>query len=287
MKRKLEKVAYILLILVPICVFLYCGWQLFDYFAEGTKTEKEYQDLANVMQQAQPKEDPAKPTFDWSSLDQMPIEEIVEMPESPYVTVTDSETGKVTVMLPEFEPLYAINPDVIGWITIDDTNIDYPVVQRKDKKDYYLYRDFYGRQVARGCIYADEDCDLLEPSDNVILYGHMMKDGTMFEDLSNYTSKKFWQEHPFIHFYTLLRRHSYQIVCVFKTTANVGEGFAYYQFIDAESPEATAEFWKNCRANAFYDTGLELNHGDKLLTLSTCEYTLTNGRLVVVAKRID
>ena len=287
MRRTLGKTAYILLILVLVCVFLYCGWRLYAYFSEGAKTEKEYDDLSEILHQAQPSEDPAKPTFDWSLLDRLPAEEIVELPESPFVIVTDEESGKATMMLREFEELFAINPDIIGWISIDGTNIDYPVVQKPEQKDYYLYRDFYGKQVARGCIYADEECDVLKPSDNVVIYGHMMQDGSMFEDLSNYTRKSFWQDHQFIRFDTLLRRNTYQIVCVFKTTASIGEGFAYHQFIDAQSDGDWEEFWTNCRANAFYDTGLELNPGDKIITLSTCEYTLTNGRLVIVAKRID
>ncbi len=287
MKRMLGKAAYILLILVLVCVFLYCGWRLLDYFSEGAKTEKEYDNLSDIMQQAKPTEDPAKPTFDWSALERLPVEELVEMPESPYVTVTHSETGKVEVMLPEFAELFAINPDIIGWISIDGTHIDYPVVQRKDKQDYYLYRDFYGRQVMRGCIYADEDCDVLRPSDNVVIYGHMMQDYSMFADLANYTSKKYWQEHPFIQFNTLRSRNTYQIICVFKTTATAGEGFAYHQFIDAQEDSDWDAFWSGCRENAFYDTGLDLDYDDKIITLSTCEYTLTNGRLVVVAKRID
>ena len=190
-------------------------------------------------------------------------------------------------MLPEFEELYAINPDVVGWISIPDTNINYPVVQRKDKTDYYLYRDFHGKQVARGCIYVREECDVFAPSDNIVIYGHMMKDGTMFADLAKYTRKKYWQEHPYIQFDTLRARHSYEIICVFRTSATVGEGFSYHLFVDAEYDSDLDEFWTNCRKNAYYDTGLEPRYGDKLITLSTCEYSLTNGRLVIVARRVD
>lgn len=286
MRRPLGKIAYILLILVLLWVFFYCAWQLYAYFSESRETQGAYNELSDIVQQARPTEDPAAPTFDWSSLERLPDEEVIEMPESPYVTVKDPETGTVMVMLPEFEELYAINPDIVGWISIPDTNIDYPVVQRKDATDHYLYRDFYGNQVARGCIYVREQCDVFAPSDNVVIYGHMMKDGTMFADLSKYASKSYWQEHQFIQFDTLRARHTYQIICVFKTTATVGEGFAYHQFIDAQYDSDLDEFWRNCRENAFYDTGLEPRYGDKLITLSTCEYTQTNGRLVIVAKRI-
>lgn len=281
--KGMKKGVYIALILVLLCVFFYCGWQLFQYYSEGAQTQSQYDQLADIMHQA----DPTAPTFDWSILDRLPIEEVIEMPDSPYIAVAHPETGKTVIMLPEYKELFDINPDIVGWITIEGTAIDYPVVQRKEEKNYYLYRTFQGQRLARGCIYADEKCDLFRPSDNVILYGHMMNDGTMFEDLSNYTRKNFWQEHQLIQFNTLQARHTYQVICVFKTTASSGEGFAYHMFVDAEYDSDWADFWEGCRENAFYDTGLDLFPGDKLLTLSTCEYTLNNGRLVVVAKRID
>lgn len=287
MKKTIEKAVFFLLVLVLLCVFFYCGWRLFSYFNEGAKTQAEYDDLSDMIQQARPTADPSAPTFDWSTLERLPEEEIIQMPDSPYITVMNPDTGKVAVMLPEFEELYQINSDIVGWISIDGTRINYPVVQRKDINDYYLYRDFYGKQVARGCLYVEEDCDVFAPSDNVIIYGHMMQDGSMFADLSKYTSKKYWQDHQFIQFDTLRSRHSYQIVCVFKTTATAGEGFAYHKFIYAQDDAEWEAFWQSCREHAFYDTGLDLYPGDQIITLSTCEYTLTNGRLVIVAKLAD
>lgn len=287
MKKALGKTAYILLITVLICAFLYSGWQLVDYFTKSVKTEKAYDGLSDIMHQAQPTEEVEAPDFDWSLLDRMPVEALVEMPESPYVTVVDEETGKVTVMLPEFQELFAINPDIVGWISIDDTEIDYPVMQRCEEKDYYLHRDFYGKKEARGCIYVDEKCDVFAPSDNVLIYGHRMLDGSMFDDLFNYSKKEFWEAHPFIQFNTLRRRQTYQIICVVKTTASVGLGFPYNQFVDAFEDAEWDEYWNNCRQNAYYDTGLELEYDDKIITLSTCEYSQHNGRLLVIAKRID
>jgi len=287
MKKQLEKILYIVIILVSLCIFVACAWKLIAYFSEGIKTQSAYNDLSDIVAQARPTEDPSATTPDWNYFETIPEEEIATLPESPYVSVTDPETGDVTVMLPEFKDLYEINPDLVGWISIPNTNVNYPVVQRKDKQDYYLYRDFYGNQVARGCIYVREQCDVFSPSDNVVIYGHRMKDGTMFADLSYYTSKQYWQEHQFIQFDTLRARHTYQIICVFRTTATTGEGFAYHQFVDAAYDSELDDFWSSCRRNAYYDTGLEPRYGDKLITLSTCEYSLTNGRLVIVAKRIN
>lgn len=287
MKRQLFRILYILVILVLLCIFLWCAWKLYAYFSEGIKTQSEYNALSEIVQQARPTEDSTAPTYDWAALETLAPEEITTMPSSPYVSVENPQTGEVTLMLPEYEELYAINPDIVGWISIPGTKVDYPVVQRKDTTDYYLYRDFYGNQVARGCIYVREQCDVFSPSDNIVIYGHRMQDGTMFADLAKYTSKTYWQEHPYIQFDTLRARHAYEIICVFRTTATKGEGFSYHQFVDAEYDSDLDEFWANCQKNAYYDTGLDPRYGDKLITLSTCEYTLTNGRLVIVARRID
>ncbi len=287
MKRLLFKTIYILVILVLLCVFLVCAWKLYHYFSESIKTQHSYNELLEIIDNARPTADPTAPSIDWSDLETLPQEDLETLPQSPYVSVQNPNTGDAVLMLPEFEELYKINPDIVGWISIPDTIVDYPVVQRKDKTDYYLYRDFHGNQVARGCIYVREQCDVYAPSDNVVIYGHRMQDGTMFADLAKYTSKSFWQEHPYIQFDTLRARHTYEIICVFRTSATVGEGFSYHLFVDAEYDSDLDEFWSNCRKTAYYDTGLSPRYGDKLITLSTCEYSLTNGRLVVVARRIS
>lgn len=287
MKKRISKIVYILLIILLLLIFLICSWKLYEYFSEGIKTQSAYNELSQLVDQARPTEDPNMPTMDWSAVETLPEEALATDPDSPYISVVDPNTGEAVLMLPEFEEPYGINSDIVGWLHIPDTNIDYPVVQRKDKTDYYIYRDFYGRQVMRGCLYVREQCDVFRPSDNVVIYGHMMQDGTMFADLANYTSKKYWQDHQYIQFDTLRGRHTYQVICVFKTTATAGKGFPYHLFVDGEYDSDLDEFWVKCRENAFYDTGLEPRYGDKLLTLSTCEYTLTNGRLVVVAKRIS
>ena len=206
-------------------------------------------------------------------------------PDSPTLPTVPPEQGHV--ILPEYAKLYLRNNDLVGWITIEGTNINYPVMQSPAEQNYYLYKNFDGEYSVRGSIYADEDCDVFTPSDNVVLYGHHMQDGSMFSALNNFDAKSYWQERKYITFNTLLERHTYEIIAVFKTSASVGEGFRYHQFINAETEEEFNDFVATCKRLAFYDTGVSAEYGDKLITLSTCEYTLTNGRLVVVAKRVD
>ena len=126
------------------------------------------------------------------------------------------------------------------------------------------------------------------PSDNVVIYGHHMKNGSMFADLEKFKSKEFWQEHKTISFSTVTDRYEYEIVAVFKTVVYTDspDSFKYYHFVNAETPEDFSAFIEKCRELSLYDTGVSAEYGDKLITLSTCEYSRTNGRFVVVAKRI-
>jgi sortase B len=114
-----------------------------------------------------------------------------------------------------------------------------------------------------------------------------MMDGSMFNNLLRYDEKKAWEKNSIIQFDTLYEKHEYEIFAVFKTTASIGEGFSYHQFVDAQSEEEFDKFIATCKQLAFYDTGITPEYGDKVICLSTCEYTLVNGRFVVCAVRIS
>lgn len=211
-----------------------------------------------------------------------------DSPDTPGLSTapTDEAVAEQT-MLPEYEALYNMNPDIVGWIHIDGTVIDYPVMQTPDRVDYYLKRNFYGMASDQGCIYVREECDFFAPSDNLTIYGHHMRDGSMFASLSSYTSRSTWEENSLIQLDTLYEYHTYQIFAVFKTTASVGKGFSYHLFADAQNEEEFQKFVSQCKSLALYDTGITPQYGDKLICLSTCDYSRTNGRLVVAAVRID
>ena len=159
--------------------------------------------------------------------------------------------------------------------------------------NYYLYRNYSGENSTRGSIYAREECDVFTPGDNVTMYGHNMKDGTMFAALNAYTDKSAWDNNSLIFFDTFnhetgeVQYHVYKIFAVFKTTANLGEGFTYQRFENAANQQEFDNFVSTCKKLSFYDTGLTPQYGDKMICLSTCEYTLDNGRLVVAAVRIS
>ena len=183
--------------------------------------------------------------------------------------------------------LYLENADMVGWIQIEGTGIDYPVMQTPADPNYYLKHNFEKSYTDYGCPFMQADCDALCPSDNLIIYGHNMKDGSMFADLAKYRSKDFWQAHKTVWFDTALGSSAYEIFAVIHTTvqADAADAFPFYRFVDAASPEEFADYVSACQARALYDTGVSAQYGDKLLTLSTCDNLTDNGRLLVIAKQ--
>lgn len=174
---------------------------------------------------------------------------------------------------------------MVGWISIAGTTVNYPVMQTPNDPNFYLKHNFEKAYSDLGVPYIQEDCDLAA-SDNLIIYGHHIKGQKMFGALESYKDKDFYEEHKSIQFDTLTEQAEYEIVAVFKTVAYSSEGFRYYDFVDAEDEKAFDEYVSKCKEFALYDTGVTAKYGDKLITLSTCEYSAQNGRLVVVAKKI-
>ena len=186
----------------------------------------------------------------------------------------------------KYAEVYAQNSDLVGWVSIPGTRIDYPVMQTKDNPDFYLKHAFDKSYSSYGVPYLAENCDI-GISDNLVLYGHHMNNGSMFSDLCKYEDEGFYREHKTIRFDTLDGYGEYEVIAAFKTVAYSEEGFQYYHFVRAEQEEDFDEFIAGCKELALYDTGVTAKYGDQLITLSTCEYSRTNGRMVVVAKRLD
>ncbi|MCI6141223.1 MAG: class B sortase [Subdoligranulum variabile] len=201
---------------------------------------------------------------------------------------TQQEISSESLVQPTSRNLYLENADMVGWILIEDTNIDYPVMQTPTDPTYYLKHDFEKHYTDYGCPFIQADCDAQAPSDNLIIYGHNMKGGSMFADLAKYRSKVFWQTHKTVWFDTGLGSRAYEIFAVIHTTvqADDADAFPFYRFVNAASPEDFAGYVSACQARALYDTGISAEYGDKLLTLSTCDNITDNGRLLVIAKRI-
>ncbi|MDE7353006.1 MAG: class B sortase [Acetatifactor sp.] len=200
---------------------------------------------------------------------------------------TLDEAREPREVLEEYKNLLNKNKKLIGWVKIDDTNIDYPVMQTVDN-EYYLNHNLNQEYDKNGSIFMDKDCDVLKPSTNFIIYGHHMKNGQMFGGLDRYASKEYYEKHPYIQFDTIYDKGTWEVMYVFRSRVYSEEEivFKYYQFIDANSEQEFDSNMREMAAMSLYDTGVTASYGDQLLTLSTCDYQEKNGRFVVVAKKI-
>ncbi len=193
-------------------------------------------------------------------------------------------------ILPEYQELYEKNSDFAGWLTLEGTAIDYPVMQAvSQSSDFYLDHDYNGKEDINGSIFLDSRNDLEEPNDNMIIYGHNMKSGMMFGDLKEYLEPAFWKEHKKVIFNTIYEKAEYEIVAVcLSKVAEDGDGeFKYYDFINAGNKKAFKRYVKNLEKLNIMDEEISLSYGDKLLTLSTCNNYTEDGRLFLVAKKCE
>lgn len=203
-------------------------------------------------------------------------------------------------MLPGAANLLELSPNVTGYISIPDTVVDYPLMQNKDDtegKEYFLEHDFYGNSSNLGSIYLDfrcnfdvvgEDGRLSEPnSDNLIVYGHNMRDGSMFGSLKDYSEKDgFYKEHPFIEINSNYKKYTYKIYGYFIADAvdTTDTRFEYWNYINFSDEDEFYGYVNEIKRRSLILTGVDVKYGDSLLTLSTCNNTISNGRLVICAR---
>ena len=190
-------------------------------------------------------------------------------------------------ILEEYQTLYNANKRFVGWIRIEDTNIDYPVMQTVDN-EYYLTHNISQENDKNGAIFLDTNCDIIKGNTNWIVYGHHMSSGKMFGTLDKYADEEFYVNHPTFQFDTIYEKGKWQVLYVFRSRVyeQTEITFKYYQFIDAASEAEFDSAMYEMAQMSLYDTGNMAAFGDRLLTLSTCDHYEQYGRFVVVAKKI-
>ena len=244
-----------IILVICIIVFLGAAGTLLNYFLTGMREQQALEDLAKLKTQRE-----------------------------------DMETDKGTV-IGKYVDLYLKNGDIIGRIQMDGTKIDYPVMWTPDDPEYYLRRDFNKEHATSGTPFMDASSDIFVPTSNFFIYGHNMKNGTMFHDLLDYDDESFYQSHKTFKFDTIYKggQGTYEIVAVGYSRIypeNSGE-FKYYQYAGITSEEDFNEFVDGVKGLSLYDTGVEPEYGDQLVTLSTCTNEDEDGRFFVVGRRTD
>ncbi len=175
------------------------------------------------------------------------------------------------------------NPDTVAFLRIEGTNICYPVMCSQEDNEYYLRKNFKKEYSVSGLPFLDNHCDI-DQTINLMIYGHHIKNGTMFQNLTYYDDEAYFEEHPQIELFTLSERRVYRIFAAFRSQVYDKESseFKYYQFFDAQSQEEYDDYVEHCKALSYYDTGITPEYGAQMITLSTCDYHVKNGRFVVV-----
>ena len=269
LKRKERKKKLVVAICIPVCTICF-GYFLF-YYQEVLKSNAEIAELIALKETTA-----AEYSNEYLAGNQVIINR------------TQKEDTEAPDILAEYKNLHNKNKKLIGWIKIDDTIIDYPVMQTVNN-EYYLNHNFNQEEDRNGCIFMDYQCDVIKGCDNMILYGHHMQSGKMFGTLNKYSSESYYEEHPKIQFDTIYEKGQYEIMYVFRSKVFSEEEitFKYYQFINAGSEQEFNSYMNEMAALSLYDTGVTAAYGDQLLTLSTCDYQENDGRFVVVAKRVN
>jgi len=257
-----------MILLIAVLVFVCSAGYIISFYAQSASNKKLSEDLASMYVEGMSEEDMAN----------------VEVPDD-----YPKDYQK------KFANLYKINSDIAGWIKIEDTQVNYPVVHYTDN-DFYLRRDFNKKNNKHGVPWLDYHDTLNPQSDNYVIYGHNMTDGQMFGELMKYKGNDglaFLKSHPIISFADVYRDNEYKIFSVFITNIDdsYGEVFYYNSYIDLKDTAEFNTFVDEVKARSYYDTSVDVRPGDQLLTLSTCSYEFgpvsdTDTRTVIVARRI-
>lgn len=263
-----------LLQILFVCIFIVCGGYFAKSMYDKSQTEKEMEYLQSLVKEDETPKKTSEPT-----------KEEINITEPTPVPTPAPEQYEANGMLSRYYALYERNNDTVGWIKINGTNIDYPVVQHSSNNLYYLNRNFDKQKSSSGIPYMDYQCT--DASDNIIIYGHNMRNGTMFHALLDYKNKSFWQKNNYIGFDTIYERRLYEIFAVFRTAVGVADEFRYWDFVIAETPDEYAQFVEQCKDLSIYETEIAPQYGEKLLTLSTCSYGAKNERFVVMARMVQ
>lgn len=258
-----------LLLAVSFVVMIYALANLMEMFLSEKRERQKIEELVQVRQAS-------------------PVETMADEGELLPLILSSDDEANVPKMLPELEPLYQRNADIAGWMKIDGTRIDYPVMQNLEDASFYLNHDFDKDENSGGLPFLDAN-SRTAGAGILLIHGHHMKNGWMFKDLIKYKQEAFYKAHSTIHFSTLYEQQAYEIIAVilsqvFRKSDDV---FKYYQIEHINTPDAFETYVDNVKQLALYDTGVTAEYGDRLIVLSTCEYSNENGRLAVIARKLN
>jgi sortase B len=220
--------------------------------------------------------DDIKIVFDEAKFNNAVAEDVID--EKTGEKSKDQEADKQTFS-DQYKQILEINENVIGWINIPETTVNYPIVKGEDNS-FYLNHSIEDKKTSRGSIFMDYRNFGDEQDVNRVLYGHNMKDGSMFHDIMAYKNSSFFDQHPYIQCYSLEEPITWQIFSVYIASAT--DDVAQITF---KNEDEYSRYLKQIKKQSKYDTGVEVTQGDQILTLVTCTYENNDARVIVHAVR--
>lgn len=292
-KRKLRNIVFIILVIVFV---LSCAGTT-AYTVLYVQQRQSTRDVQNKLQELR-----EASAVGQEEMEEITTDEAAKAASSviyPAVKETISCFKLPAEILSEYKKLYETNQDMVGWLFIDGTQIDYPVMQTVENESRYLSLDFYGQYDKNGCLVLDADSvagtgtaaknytDGTAPTTNLIIHGHTMKSGEMFGRLRLYAQEDYGKEHSLICFDTIYEKREYELIAAFYSQVYYSsqEVFKYYNFFQADTQEEFDDWYSNIKQLSLYDTGVTAEFGDEFITLSCCSYHVEDGRFVVVGRR--
>lgn len=304
-----------LIYIVSVGVLIYSFYGVIEYKFGTSDLHESKNDLSSLYHQEVEEDTPTQnltqPGQNPEAVTQPPVDDTLPVP-SQEVTGNDVQ-GEQTEPVPQnpedlkypagilkrFKALYDINPEIVGWLTIDglaDSHgvnyIDYPVMQTKDN-DYYLEHDFYGAEKNYGALFVDHTIKVTRDShpQNSVIYGHNMGAGTYFAHLHDYKKRvSFLSEHRLVTYSTLWEKNDYIIIGCFLIGINEDQDtlplFRYHLCFDFKTIEDFDYWYKNVLYRSYYTSDIPADMNDEYITLSTCSNEFSESRFVVVARKL-
>ncbi len=266
--KKSIKILLIVLCYIFLCVFMFSGYKIFTILNGYKQAENMYSNLSNqfVSTAATPKpsQAPADPNASAA-------------PDATPEPTPDINVSPISV---DFDSLLATTKDIRGWLLSPDTIINYPVVQAVDN-DYYLYRFLDGSSNSSGSLFVDYRCAGDFSSNHTIIYGHNMKDGSMFASLTNYWQQDYYEAHPYLYFNTPTQNYRLEVFSGYVTPSDSDAYTVYFK-----DSATYAKFQETLLSRSNFDSKVELTENDRIVTFSTCTYDYDDARYVVHAKLV-
>ena len=252
-RRRRTNIPVILLTVVLVGGMLFAAWQLGSIFLGYSRDRSAYNELAaNALAGMGEKEEPDVIISD--------TEVLPDLPEAtPFVSELPAEVQSV-----DWDYLRSINGDIVGWLYCPDTIINYPVVQSPDH-DYYLDHSFYGDSNSAGTLFADRDSVAGVTQSNLIIYGHNMKDESMFGTLKGYVDKSYYDKHPVFYYLTPTQSYRVELLCAHIVDAT-DENFPTY----FSSSQTQQSYLNNITSNSYWINHDAVSTEYQLITFSTC-----------------